>query len=61
MSRNSEIKDLMRAFDLKQWQVAEKCGFSESYLSRVLRYELKPQLKERIINSIYELHEGKEK
>lgn len=49
---NMEIRIEMTRHNLKQWQVANMLGISESVFSRKLRKELSEEEKEHIINVI---------
>lgn len=52
MSNNIEIRMEMAKSGLKQWQVAERLGLSESGFSRLLRKELSDEEKQKIIKCI---------
>lgn len=58
MIANNTIRCAIGARGLKQWQVADALGISESVLSRKLRKELPNDEKEKILAVIEEL--GKE-
>lgn len=58
MQANKEIRCAIGARGLRQWQVAEALGLSESALSRKLRKELPEDEKQKILSVIEEL--GKE-
>lgn len=49
---NMEIRIEMTRHGLKQWQVANLLGVSESVFSRMLRKELSEEEKERILKAI---------
>lgn len=49
---NSDIKILFQANGIRQWEIAKLVGYSEAHFSRLLRYELKPELKERIVSAV---------
>ena len=55
---NVEIRLLMQSNRLKQYEVAEKAGYSECYFSRLMRKELKPEVREKVMLAISELMEG---
>lgn len=59
---NEEIRRMIGANGLKQWQIAEAMGIRDENLSRKLRTELPREEKEKIlsvINSIIkEEHDG---
>lgn len=50
--KNNEIREALKAADLKQWELAEMMGISEFTLTRKMRTELPPELKERILKLI---------
>lgn len=54
---NTEIKELIRARGLKQWQVALALGVSERTLICWLRVELTDERKQRILDAINDLTE----
>lgn len=49
---NQEIRMTMMIYDVKQWELAESLGMAEATLSRKLRTELSPELKEKMIDLI---------
>ena len=49
---NLDIKILLQANNIKQYEVAERMGVSEPYISQILRRELKGSLRERVITTI---------
>ena len=51
---NAEVKRMIGAAGLKQWQVADMCGISEATLVRWLRHELTREQKEQIQKAIKE-------
>lgn len=52
--KNVEIRMMIQQSGFRFYQVAEKLGISESYFSRLLRDELSPDWKQRIIDVIKE-------
>lgn len=58
MQANKEIRRKIGAYGLKQWQVAEALGMSESVFSKKLRKELPNDEKKKILAVIEKL--GKE-
>lgn len=52
MGVNAEIKALMREKGVRQWQVAEALGMSEATITRTLRRDLSPEMKDRMIQTI---------
>lgn len=55
---NLDIRDEIRMAGLKQWQVAEKYGYSDSTFSRKMRKEFAPEQKATLRKIISELQEG---
>ena len=49
---NKDIKALIKAAGLHQYEVADLCGISETTLVRWLRYELSPEKREMILSAI---------
>lgn len=45
----------MKDAGLYQWQIADKIEMSESNFYRVMRHELKPDIKEKVVEAIEEL------
>jgi predicted XRE-type DNA-binding protein len=52
---NLDIKNAMLKANVKQWEVAEAYGLSESNFSRLLRRELVPEKKQKVMNIINKL------
>lgn len=52
MGVNAEIKAIMREKGVRQWQVAEALGMSEATITRTLRRDLSPEMKDRMIQTI---------
>ena len=52
MGVNAEVKALMREKGVRQWQVAEALGMSEATITRTLRRDLSPEMKDRMIQAI---------
>lgn len=57
MDNNLELQMMMKKYRIKQWEVAEKIGFTESKLSRLLRKELSDENYSLISEAINELRE----
>lgn len=55
---NVDIRILIKANDLKQYQVAEKMGITVEHLSRVLKGEITQKMRDKIMKAIMELVEG---
>ena len=52
---NLEIRNAILKANLKQWEVAEKYGLSESNFSRLLRRDLSSDKKSKVIDIINSL------
>lgn len=61
MDNNLELQMMMKKYRIKQWEVAEKIGFTESKLSRLLRKELSDENYSLISEAINELRKHGEK
>ena len=57
MDNNLELQMMMKKYRIKQWEVAEKIGFTESKLSRLLRKELSDENYSLISEAINGLRE----
>jgi len=55
MATNDEIRRSAAGAGVRLWQIAEKLGYSDSYFSRKLRYELDSDEKRKIQFIIAEL------
>ena len=55
---NEEIRRIMGANGLKQWQVAEAMKMEDSNFSRMLRSELPEEKKKRVLSVIESLING---
>lgn len=62
--KQKEGSDIMNNLDIRLYvkdsgllfkDVAEQMGVTPEYLSRVLRYQLKPDMRERILTAVREL------
>lgn len=53
--QNKEIRCAIGAHGLKNWQVAEALGISESTFSKKLRKELSNEEKQKVLDVIYNL------
>ena len=51
---NVEVREAILKSGLKQWQVAQMLGVHEGTFSRMLRMELSPDMKEKILDTISE-------
>jgi transposase-like protein len=52
MDRNQDLKNLIRASNIRNWQIAEELGISENTFYRMLRKELSNSDKEQILKAI---------
>lgn len=52
---NLDIRLYVKGSGLLFKDVAEQMGVTPEYLSRVLRYQLKPEMRERILTAVREL------
>jgi hypothetical protein len=57
---NKDIRTAIKQSGLKQWIVAENCGQTEFYFSRMLRHELATTAKKEIFGVIEKLKSEKE-
>ena len=56
---NLDVRILVAENHIRYKDIAERMGISPVWLSTQLRYELSPVTKERIIQAIKELKDGK--
>ena len=52
MKANQKIRELLDAYGVRQWQLAEALGVSEATVYRLLRTELDDQTKEGIVKAV---------
>lgn len=52
---NEDIKNIAKENNIRLWRVAERLGVSDSNFSRMLRYKLSKEDKEKILDVIKEL------
>lgn len=52
---NSEIKEMMRQYGVRQWEVAEGMKVSEFTLCRKMRHELKQKEKKQVEDIILKI------
>lgn len=45
--RNKEIKDYIKSKNISMWRVAERLGISDSSFSRMLRYEITAEKRQK--------------
>lgn len=53
--KNQEIRETAKKKGVKFWQIADKLGMWESGFSRIMRYELSEDEKQKILDIINEL------
>lgn len=58
--KNVEIRSAYMQAGIKQWQLAEVLGISETHFSRKLRKELSQEEKEKILETIQRLVQKKQ-
>lgn len=58
---NEDIKDYLRRKRIFQYEVADRIGISEGYLSTLLRKPLSEKNKERVFKAIGEIVEEEKK
>ena len=56
---NTDLRNEMRIANVRQWEVAEALGLSETHFSRKLRKELHPEEKEKVMSIIDKLDREK--
>jgi predicted XRE-type DNA-binding protein len=59
MRANQDIRLKINAAGIRQWQVADAYGIHEQNFSRLLRKELTPIVRERVLAIIKQLEEAK--
>ena len=57
---NLNIRQKIKEAGLKQWEVAEAYGISEGNFSRLMRRELSPERRQRVLDAIERLKEGEQ-
>lgn len=55
---NAEIRAAVKAAGLKLWQIADHIGIADTTMSKYLRKELSPELREKVLAAIRELKEA---
>lgn len=55
---NQDIRQEITASGFRYWQVADKLGMNDGNFSRLLRFELPDEKKEKIRSAIAELKAG---
>lgn len=58
MLENLEVRLQVVAAKITYRQIAQHLGVTPEYISRCMRYELKPEMKARILTAIDELRGG---
>jgi hypothetical protein len=59
--RNDDIRQTMAQAGVYQWEIAEYINMSESNFYRVMRHELKPDLRNKVLDAIREISKQKGK
>lgn len=49
---NDDIKQLIKSKGLRQWQVALQYGLTDGNFTRLLRYELSSEKRQRVLDAI---------
>lgn len=57
---NIEIRLVVSAMNLKYKDIASKIGVTRQYLSKCMRYPLKPEMESRIVSAIESLRGDKD-
>ena len=52
---NKDLQELASGKGVKQWQIADEIGVGETTLCRMLRRELTPEMKEKVLAAINKL------
>lgn len=52
---NQDIRIMCEKNFIRHWQVAEKIGHSSEYFSKLMRTELKPELRQKVLTAIDEI------
>ena len=55
LKMNTDVREAIKRANLKQWQIADYCGVSESTLIRWLRFELSEEHRKLIYQAIESL------
>ena len=55
MIANRDIRAAFAYYDVKQWQLADRLGFTQQYLCQLLRKELDSDRKEEYLRLIKEI------
>ncbi len=55
---NAEIRAAVKEAGLKLWQIADYIGIADTTMSKYLRKELPPELREKVLAAIRELKEA---
>jgi len=57
MSNNQKLRNALKAYGVKQWELGKKVGISEFHFSRSLRNEISDEKLEEYLSVIKELAE----
>lgn len=52
---NEEIRLLAAGNGVRHWQIAKRLGISETWFTRLMRDELKPDMRKRVIDAINQI------
>ena len=55
MKENLEIRQKIEGNGIRYWQIAKRVGHSPDYFAKLLRTELKPELRQKVLNAIDEI------
>ena len=58
---NKDIRDALTKYNVKQWELADKCNYSPNYFCVKLRHELSPEEKIEMFTYIQEIVEERKK
>ena len=58
LNTNKELRQKMKQAGLKQWQLAELLGIREDAFSKLMRYELTEEYRQKCFAAIDELRKG---
>ena len=57
--KNIEIREALSKSGVKQWELAEKCGFSASWFTVKMRKEFSEEEKNKMLSLIKQMYEEK--
>lgn len=56
---NDDLRQMMASAGVYQWEIADYIKMSESNFYRVMRHDLRPDLREKILKAIQEISRQK--